>query len=67
MANSHGTLNDSDLEARLRVNPAVKLLDFYEQILGAKKDPMNQLSMERTLETSAKLGAVIEFKSKLLE
>jgi len=58
MANSANYFQDSVLKALLRANPAVKLLDFYEQVLGTKEGPQNQLAMDQTTRTSAKLRAV---------
>ncbi|MCJ1245408.1 hypothetical protein MMC30_002612 [Trapelia coarctata] len=58
MANSANTMTEKDLEALLQVNPAVKLLDFYEQVLGTEKGPQNQLAIEQTTKTSVKLRAM---------
>lgn len=42
-------LQDRDFEELVRVNPAVKLLPFYEEILAAKDD-----EIEKTLRSSAR-------------
>lgn len=63
-ADSHNALKDGDLEAFLRLNPAVKLLDFYEQILGSKEARVNRLEMKETMMSSAKLRAMEGIKAE---
>lgn len=55
---SHDTLKNEDLAAFLEVNPAVKLLGFYEEALGARKEPGNELEIRETLRRSARLRDV---------
>ena len=58
-ASSHNnTLADSDLKSLLEVNPAVKLLSFYEDVLGSKEESNRRWEMRKTMETSAKIGAL---------
>ncbi len=63
-ADSHTALKDGDFEAFLRVNPAVKLLDFYGQVLGSKEAPANRLEMKETMMSSAKLRAMEGIKAE---
>lgn len=55
---SDDILRDKELEAFLQVNPAVKLLGFYEEVLGGKGEAGNRLEIEETKKRSAKLRAV---------
>lgn len=62
-AGSHQALKDGEIEAFLRVNPAVKLLDFYEDVLSARTEQSNILEIKETGMSSAKLrtlGAIQE-------
>lgn len=54
-AGSHQALKDGEIETFLRVNPAVKLLGFYEEMLGAKAEQGNVLEIKETERSSAKL------------
>ena len=49
---------EEDLEASLLVNPAVKLLDFFEDMLGSQNQKGNLFEIEKTLEISPKLGSI---------
>lgn len=50
--------SDSDLAALLEKNPAVKLLDFFEGMLGEEGEVSNSLDIQETLKRSKKLRAV---------
>ena len=49
------TLADSDLETLLQKNPAVKLLAFYENVLGNQERSSRSWDMRETIERSAKV------------
>ena len=53
--NNNSTLADSDLETLLRKNPAVKLLAFYEDVLGSHETAGRSWEMRETMERSKKL------------
>lgn len=55
---NNDVLRDEELEAFLQVNPAVKLLGFYEGVLGGEGEAGNRLEIEETKKRSAKLRAV---------
>lgn len=55
MVGGHDALKDEDLADFLEVNPAVKLLEFYEEALGGGKEACNEMEIEKTLRRSAKL------------
>ena len=57
-ASSDNAITDEDLAAFLEINPAVKLLSFYEEAMGAQKDASNVLEVEATLRKSEKLRAL---------
>ena len=57
-SNHTTTLADSDLKSLLEVNPAVKLLDFYEDVLGNKDGSNRSWEMRKTMQTSKKMGAL---------
>ena len=59
-ASSHTdkSLADTDLETLLQVNPAVKLLAFYEDVLGRKEGSSRSWDMQKTMERSAKVRAL---------
>lgn len=57
-------LHDGDLDAFLRVNPAVKLLDFYEEMLRAGTGPGNVLAIGETERRSARLRALEGIKAE---
>ena len=53
------TLADTDLKSLLEVNPAVKLLSFYEDVLADDKEGSKRSwEMRRTMQASAKMGAL---------
>ena len=52
------TLATADLETLLKVNPAVKLLAFYENVLGSKEGSGRSWDMRKTRERSEKVGAL---------
>lgn len=52
------SLADTDLETLLQVNPAVKLLAFYEDVLGSNEGSGRSWDMQRTMERSAEVGAL---------
>ena len=57
-ARSSTSQTDGELEASLKLNPAVKLLDFYDEVLGSKEEPGNELEISETLKKSGKLRAL---------
>ena len=65
-ASSHHdkTLADTDLETLLQVNPAVKLLAFYEDVLGSKEGSGRSWDMQKTMERSAKVRALEGIKEE---
>ena len=62
-AGTHVTLADGALEAYLLVNPAVKLLGFYES-LCREEGLGNELETKKTERSSTKLGALEGIKSE---
>ena len=66
--NNNSTLADSDLETLLRKNPAVKLLAFYEDVLGSQEGAGKSWEMRETMERSQKVreleGVRAEWVSK---
>lgn len=60
------TLADSDLETLLQVNPAVKLLAFYEEVLGNKETSNRSWDMRETMERSTKVRALEGIKEQWL-
>ena len=63
-ASSHNILADSDLKSLLEVNPAVKLLSFYENVLGDKEGSNRSWEMRKTTQTSAKMGALESIRTE---
>lgn len=61
---SNDVLRDKELEAFLQVNPAVKLLGFYKEVLGGKGEAGNRLEIKETMKSSAKLRAVEGVKAE---
>lgn len=57
-------LKDDEIEAFLRVNPAVKLLDFYEEVMRTQGRPANKLEIRETERSSAKLRALEGVKAE---
>ena len=53
--NNNTTLADSDLETLLRKNPAVKLLAFYEDVLGSHEGGGRSWEMRETMARSKKV------------
>ena len=53
--NNNSTLADSDLETLLRKNPAVKLLAFYEDVLGSREGGGRSWEMRETMGMSKKV------------
>ncbi|KAL8830924.1 MAG: hypothetical protein Q9191_001159 [Dirinaria sp. TL-2023a] len=45
----------ADLEKALQLNPAAKLLDFYEEIFRPADEPVSQFELQQTLRLSATL------------
>lgn len=66
-ADSHRALKDGELEALLRLNPAVKLLSFYEEMLGTEKGAPNRLEIKETARSSAKLRALEGIKTEWIQ
>lgn len=60
-------MKDGEIEASLRVNPAVKLLGFYEEVLGPKAEQGNVLEIKVTERTSAKLQTVEDIKADWIQ
>ena len=52
------SLKDDEIKAQLEANPAAKLLEFYENVLGADDRPVNVLEVKETLRCSTQLSAV---------
>ena len=52
---------EEDLEASLQVNPAVKLLDFFEEMEASQSQEGNVFEIEKTLEVSPKLRSIPKF------
>ena len=63
-AGSSNALKDGDLEMSLRNNPAVKLLDFYEDVLGSKDASGNELEVKETLRRSARFRGLESVKTE---
>ena len=63
-AGSSNALKDRDLEISLRNNPAVKLLDFYEDVLGSKDAPSNEFEVKETLGRSARFRDLESIKAE---
>ena len=53
-SNNSATLADSDLKSLLQVNPAAKLLAFYEEVLGSKEASNRSWDMRETMASSTK-------------
>lgn len=66
-AGSHQALEDGAIEGFLRVNPAVKLLGFYEEMMPGTKASAEQgnkvLEMKVTERSSAKMYALQDIKA----
>ena len=66
--NNNSTTADSDLETLLRKNPAVKLLAFYEDVLGSHEGAGRSWEMRETMKRSRKVreldGVRAEWVSK---
>ncbi len=65
-ASSHNnkTLADSDLQNLLQVNPAVKLLTFYEDVLGNKEGSNRSWEMRKTMQRSAKVRGLESIRTE---
>jgi thioester reductase-like protein len=61
-------LRHKELAARLKSNPAAKLLEFYEKVLGERegKTEVVVLDVKETLEWSKRLGELEDFKEDWL-
>jgi thioester reductase-like protein len=57
-------LKDGEMEDLLRVNPAAKLLDFYEGFLGTGQEVSNKLAGQKTLQASTRLQALETIKEE---
>lgn len=66
-SDSSQSWTEKDLDASLLVNPAVKLLDFFEEVLGAQDQKGNVLEIEKTLEVSPKLRRLPEYKVEWMQ
>lgn len=72
---SSSKTNDGDLEAALELNPAVKLLAFYQEVLlsstnkaeGILPPGKNELETWETVGKSMKLGALKAIKTEWLQ
>ena len=62
--NHNSTLAESDLETLLRKNPAVKLLAFYEDVLGSQERAGRSWEMRETMERSKKVRELEGVKAK---
>ena len=58
MASSQTESKDIDLRPLLEVNPAVKLLDFYEQVLGSSQGQVSRFDITKTQALSKRLNAL---------
>lgn len=67
--------NDRDLEAALQLNPAVKLLAFYQDVLSSSTNKVgvfsspenNELEIRETVGKSMKLSALETIKTEWLQ
>lgn len=67
--------NDRDLEAALQLNPAVKLLAFYQGVLSSSTNKVgvvsspknNELETRETVGKSMKLSALEAIKTEWLQ
>lgn len=64
--------NDRDLEAALQLNPAVKLLAFYQDVLSSSTNKVgvpknNELETRETVGKSMKLSALEAIKTEWLQ
>jgi thioester reductase-like protein len=57
-------LKEGEMEDLLRVNPAAKLLDFYEGLLRTGQEVSNTLAGEKTLHASTRLEALETIKEE---
>ena len=67
MSESPQTWTEEEIEASLLVNPAVRLLDFFEEVLGSQDQEGNMLGIEKTLEVSPKLRDLPELKVEWIQ
>ncbi|KAK0506859.1 hypothetical protein JMJ35_010713 [Cladonia borealis] len=67
MSDSAQSWAEEDLEASLLVNPAVKWLDFFEEMLRSQDQKANILEMVKTLEASPKLRSLPKFKIEWMQ
>ena len=63
-AGSQHHLKDGELETFLKANPAAKLMEFYENALGASKGLRNKLLTKQTLANSSTLRGLEGIKSE---
>lgn len=67
--------NDRDLEAALQLNPAVKLMAFYQDVLSSSTNKVgvvsspknNELETRETVGESMKLSALEAIKTEWLQ
>ena len=58
---------EENLEASLLVNPAAKLLDFFEEVLGSQDQKYNVFEIEKTLKVGPKLRSIPQFKFEWMQ
>ena len=59
--------NEADLDSALRLNPAAKLLDFYEQIFGTADGLVSELELKETLECSDQLRGMQDLQTSWIQ
>ena len=67
MSDSLQAWAEEDIEASLLINPGVRLLDFFEEVLGSQDQEGNTLDIEKTLEVSPKLRDLPELKLEWIQ
>ena len=63
-AGSSGNAEDVDLETVLRKNPAVKLVEFYEELVASEGVSTNRLEFAETLKTSRAMQGLEPIKDE---
>lgn len=61
---NRGSMKDGELETLLRETPAVKLLDFYESMLGDEDESSSRLALTESMECSPRLRMLEGIKNE---
>lgn len=61
---NRGSMQDGELETLLRETPAVKLLDFYESMLGDEDESSSRLDLTETMKCSPRLRMLEGIKNE---